>query len=273
GGGISVDHETRKICAILEIDGERSGLSGSLEEVEKLINKNGGGDALTVLTEYMRPTAEEKAEAEAENAEWEAEERIASYVNDILTGRLTPQQYKKSKKWCLPLGSTAIEFEEPPNYDTLELAELAKETLEEEWREERALLKSEPIEPAEKEAAKGEPETNPKRPDFAPPHICVHCHLDPPDGSQRQSAYNDEWLHPRCEKAFINARLAEEGLLKDAPRGESGNEPDRPTFPEPDRNQLEIFIDALFRYCDLSGVVSLRSFCRDTGKVFIESVP
>lgn len=54
-------------------------------------------------------------------------------------------------------------------------------------------------------------------------HICVHCHLDPPDGSERPSAYNDEWLHPRCEKAFIDARMAEEGLLKDAP-----NEDDDP---------------------------------------------
>jgi hypothetical protein len=35
---------------------------------------------------------------------------------------------------------------------------------------------------------------------------------------------------------------------------------DRPTFPEPDSNQLEIYIEALFRHCDLSGVASLRSF-------------
>jgi hypothetical protein len=48
-------------------------------------------------------------------------------------------------------------------------------------------------------------------------HICVHCHLNPPDGSERPIADSEEWIHPRCEKAFINARLAEEGLLKDAP--------------------------------------------------------
>ena len=54
-----------------------------------------------------------------------------------------------------------------------------------------------------------------------PPHICVHCHLDPPDGGERPSAYNNEWLHPRCEKAFIDARLAEEGLLRDEPTGAS----------------------------------------------------
>jgi DNA polymerase I-like protein with 3'-5' exonuclease and polymerase domains len=51
-------------------------------------------------------------------------------------------------------------------------------------------------------------------------HICVHCHLDPPDRSERPSAYNDEWLHPRCEQAFTHARMAEEGLLGDAPSAE-----------------------------------------------------
>jgi hypothetical protein len=44
---------------------------------------------------------------------------------------------------------------------------------------------------------------------------------------------------------------------------------DRPTFPEPDRDQLEIFVDAVFRRCSPDGVVSLRSFYqRDTGKAF-----
>jgi hypothetical protein len=43
-------------------------------------------------------------------------------------------------------------------------------------------------------------------------HICAHCHLDPPDGSEQPSTYNDAWLHPRCEKAFIRARMADQGI-------------------------------------------------------------
>src|SRR5262249_13875758 len=44
---------------------------------------------------------------------------------------------------------------------------------------------------------------------------------------------------------------------------------DRPAFPEPDCNQFEIFIEGAFRYCDLTGVVSLRSFYQsDTGRAF-----
>src|SRR5215831_100229 len=45
-----------------------------------------------------------------------------------------------------------------------------------------------------------------------PPHICIHCRRDPPDGHERASAYNGAWLHPQCEEAFIHARMAEEGL-------------------------------------------------------------
>jgi putative DNA primase/helicase len=45
-----------------------------------------------------------------------------------------------------------------------------------------------------------------------PPHICIHCHQDPPDGLERVSAYNGAWLHPQCEEAFIHARMTEEGL-------------------------------------------------------------
>jgi hypothetical protein len=45
-----------------------------------------------------------------------------------------------------------------------------------------------------------------------PPHICIHCHQDPPDGLERVSAYNGAWLHPKCEEAFIHARMTEEGL-------------------------------------------------------------
>jgi DNA polymerase I-like protein with 3'-5' exonuclease and polymerase domains len=45
-----------------------------------------------------------------------------------------------------------------------------------------------------------------------PPHICVHCRRDPPDGLERASAYNGAWLHPQCEDPFICARMVEEGL-------------------------------------------------------------
>src|SRR5262249_57254503 len=52
---------------------------------------------------------------------------------------------------------------------------------------------------------------------FPEAHICAKCHLNPPDASERSSAYKDEWLHPRCEEAFIRARMAEEGVLWEAP--------------------------------------------------------
>jgi AAA domain/DNA polymerase family A len=47
-----------------------------------------------------------------------------------------------------------------------------------------------------------------------PAHVCAQCHLNPPDGSERPSAYNELWLHARCEDAFICARMAEEGLMR-----------------------------------------------------------
>src|SRR5262249_40860985 len=55
----------------------------------------------------------------------------AAYVTDILTGKLTPQQYKKSKEWYLDLGSIAVESSDGfADYTTEELARLAKEALE-----------------------------------------------------------------------------------------------------------------------------------------------
>jgi putative DNA primase/helicase len=50
--------------------------------------------------------------------------------------------------------------------------------------------------------------------------ICVHCRLNPPDGSEILSAYNDEWLHTRCEEAFTRTRMAEEGIPWEAPMTE-----------------------------------------------------
>src|SRR5262249_29254143 len=45
-----------------------------------------------------------------------------------------------------------------------------------------------------------------------PAHICIHCHLQPPDGLERTIGADGAWLHPRCEDAYIDARLAEEGI-------------------------------------------------------------
>jgi DNA polymerase len=45
-----------------------------------------------------------------------------------------------------------------------------------------------------------------------PPHICAHCHRDPPDGAERASAYNDAYLHPQCVEPFTRARMADAGL-------------------------------------------------------------
>src|SRR5262249_14059411 len=45
-----------------------------------------------------------------------------------------------------------------------------------------------------------------------PPHICIHCRRDPPDGNERASAYDGAWLHPQCEEPFIRARMTEAGL-------------------------------------------------------------
>jgi putative DNA primase/helicase len=49
-------------------------------------------------------------------------------------------------------------------------------------------------------------------------HVCVHCRLNPPDGSEVLSPYNDAWLHARCQDAFIRARMAEESIAWEAPQ-------------------------------------------------------
>src|SRR5262245_58078152 len=44
-----------------------------------------------------------------------------------------------------------------------------------------------------------------------PEPVCVHCKLNPPDGTER--AFDDGmWIHPRCEDAYITAGMAEESL-------------------------------------------------------------
>ena len=56
------------------------------------------------------------------------------------------------------------------------------------------------------------------------PHICIYCKLDPPDGTERAVAVAGAWLHPRCEDAFIRARMAEEGI----PMGAQSQSPSPP---------------------------------------------
>ena len=55
---------------------------------------------------------------------------VAAYVIDILTGKLAPRQYKKSKEWYLDLGLFAAVSPDFANYNTEELARFALEALE-----------------------------------------------------------------------------------------------------------------------------------------------
>jgi hypothetical protein len=66
-----------------------------------------------------------------------------------------------------------------------------------------------------------------------PPHVCIHCHQEPPDGSERRSSYNGAWLHPRCVEAFIRARMAEEGIPWDNPNRSQRHVPLTPPPPSP----------------------------------------
>src|SRR6516164_9465982 len=49
----------------------------------------------------------------------------------------------------------------------------------------------------------------------SPPHVCVLCKLNSPDGTERQVA-DDTWLHPRCEDAYIRARMIEDGTWRES---------------------------------------------------------
>ena len=62
--------------------------------------------------------------------------------------------------------------------------------------------------------------------DATPPHICIHCKIDPPDGTERAIGVDDAWIHPRCEDAYIRMRLAEEGIASEQTR-----KPPRPPQP------------------------------------------
>jgi DNA polymerase I-like protein with 3'-5' exonuclease and polymerase domains len=64
-----------------------------------------------------------------------------------------------------------------------------------------------------------------------PPHVCIHCHQDPPDGRERASAYNGAWLHPQCEEPFMRARMTEEGLEW---QSDDFTQPAPPPSPQPE---------------------------------------
>src|SRR5262245_4805657 len=62
---------------------------------------------------------------------------------------------------------------------------------------------------------------------FVPkPHVCVHCKLDPPDGTERALG-DGNWIHPRCENAYIRVRSAEEGFSQEdaSTKPNGGNHP------------------------------------------------
>jgi hypothetical protein len=65
-----------------------------------------------------------------------------------------------------------------------------------------------------------------------PAHICARCKLDPPDGTERLSVYNDLWLHSRCEDDLMDERLVEEGILDAIPEPEL-SPPQQPSTPPP----------------------------------------
>jgi hypothetical protein len=73
-----------------------------------------------------------------------SEDELAAYGRAILTGKLTVKQ-NKSGKWILDLGEALYEWDEHPNYDTLELVGLAQEAfiVAENWEEECS--ESEPV--------------------------------------------------------------------------------------------------------------------------------
>ena len=64
-------------------------------------------------------------------------------------------------------------------------------------------------------------------------HVCGQCHLDPPDGNERPSAYGEVWLHPGCEEAFIRARMIEQGVPWIEPPASKTPEPSQPPPPSP----------------------------------------
>jgi hypothetical protein len=64
---------------------------------------------------------------------------------------------------------------------------------------------------------KGEPFSQPAPDEHSAPangHVCVQCHCDPPDGKEQPVPYGDEtiWLHAKCERAFISAKMREQGV-------------------------------------------------------------
>src|SRR5262249_31153847 len=67
-----------------------------------------------------------------------------------------------------------------------------------------------------------------------PPHVCVLCKLNPPDGTERQIA-DDAWLHPRCEDAYIRARMIEDGTWRESTAPAPPPRSPQPQAPPPAR--------------------------------------
>src|SRR5215472_11729569 len=156
-----------------------------------------------------------------------SENEAAGYVCDVLTGKLVPKQ-DKSGTWWLGLGSIGVECD--PTDDTQELARLARKAL------------------AEFVVEDDDPEL-----------------IDPPRFNGRGKFTNEEiartyqlWLE---RKAAAIKTKSESTTNPPAPAPNEA--PDRPAFPEPGRDHLEIFIEALFRHCDPDGLVQFRAFYQD----------
>jgi DNA polymerase bacteriophage-type len=119
-----------------------------------------------------------------------------------------------------------------------ELEDEDEEDLEEELPESKLELPMSELElPPVSESPPPPPPSMPPPPPPLELHVCAQCHLDPPDGSERVSSYNDIYLHERCEDAFIQARMAEEGLpWSSLPDPSPSPPPSSPPSPPPQSN-------------------------------------
>jgi hypothetical protein len=66
---------------------------------------------------------------------------------------------------------------------------------------------------------------------------CVYCGVA--DGTERPSAYGGAYLHERCEDAFVNQRLAEEGIAPLSPPPQAPDPKPQPK-PKPNPSLLQI---------------------------------
>jgi len=156
------------------------------------------------------------------------ENEAAAIICEILLERRVPQQDKYGNR-RLHVGWAEIDVE--PDNTTEELADLAIETLNEELEDFGIDL-----------------------PRFDPGRLFTEEEI----ARARASL-------PQPEEPATNPPDPDPAPNETTDDSEAVPTTDRPAFPEPDSNQLEIFIDAAFRHCNLSGVVSLRAFFEDGG--------